>query len=295
MQPGGSGGAIASTPFSSAATSCAGRLVEEPHVVAGGGERRAAELARRVLDARAARTGSASRSRSASSCRRSRAAERVGRSSARSARRAARRRGTGSAATTGRASACSAGSCFFSTRIAVGELNIVVTSCSSTIFHQIAGSGRIGRPSYMIVVDAVDQRAVDDVRVPDDPADVAGREHRLAGRHAEDVAASTPRARPRSRRCRAARPSACRSCPTCRGCTRARTTRATRTAPARPCAAARSRRVVEVAAGVRACTASRPRSTMITCARRMLRQRDRLVDAAACTARPCRRACRRRR
>ena len=46
-----------------------------------------------------------------------------------------------------------AGSCFFSTRIAVGELNIVLTLCSATIFHQIAGSGRIGRPSYMIVVE----------------------------------------------------------------------------------------------------------------------------------------------
>ncbi len=46
-----------------------------------------------------------------------------------------------------------AGSCFFSTRIAVGELNIVRTLFSATIFHQIAGSGRIGRPSYMIVVE----------------------------------------------------------------------------------------------------------------------------------------------
>ena len=46
-----------------------------------------------------------------------------------------------------------AGSCFFSTRIAVGELNIVTTPCSATIFHQIAGSGWIGRPSYRIVVE----------------------------------------------------------------------------------------------------------------------------------------------
>jgi len=44
------------------------------------------------------------------------------------------------------------GSCFFSTRIAVGELNIVLTLRSATIFHQMPGSGRIGRPSYMIVV-----------------------------------------------------------------------------------------------------------------------------------------------
>ena len=46
-----------------------------------------------------------------------------------------------------------AGSCFFSTRMAVGELNIVRTLFSATIFHQIAGSGRIGKPSYMIVVE----------------------------------------------------------------------------------------------------------------------------------------------
>ena len=44
-------------------------------------------------------------------------------------------------------------SCFFRTRIAVGELNIVRTLCSATICHQIPGSGRIGKPSYMIVVE----------------------------------------------------------------------------------------------------------------------------------------------
>ena len=43
-------------------------------------------------------------------------------------------------------------SCFLSTRMAVGELNIVRTLYSSTMRHQIAGSGRIGRPSYMMVV-----------------------------------------------------------------------------------------------------------------------------------------------
>ena len=45
-----------------------------------------------------------------------------------------------------------AGSCFLSTRIAVGDVNIDRTLFSATIFHQIAGSGRIGNPSYMIVV-----------------------------------------------------------------------------------------------------------------------------------------------
>ena len=73
----------------------------------------------------AARTGSASRSRSASSCRRS--ARRARRTpSARSARRAARRRGTGSAGVERSCFFMYAGSCFFSTRIAVGELNIVL-------------------------------------------------------------------------------------------------------------------------------------------------------------------------
>ena len=44
-----------------------------------------------------------------------------------------------------------AGSCFFSTRTAVGALNIPVTLYFSTRLHQIPASGRIGRPSYMIV------------------------------------------------------------------------------------------------------------------------------------------------
>ncbi len=44
-----------------------------------------------------------------------------------------------------------AGSCFFSTRTAVGALNMTVTLCFSTNCHQIPPSGRIGNPSYMIV------------------------------------------------------------------------------------------------------------------------------------------------
>ncbi len=36
--------------------------------------------------------------------------------------------------------------------MAVGELNMVFTLFSATIFHQMAGSGRIGRPSYMMLV-----------------------------------------------------------------------------------------------------------------------------------------------
>ena len=43
------------------------------------------------------------------------------------------------------------GSCFFSTRIAVGAVNIAVTLYFSTRLHQMPASGRIGRPSYMIV------------------------------------------------------------------------------------------------------------------------------------------------
>jgi hypothetical protein len=43
------------------------------------------------------------------------------------------------------------GSCFLSTRIAVGAVNIAVTLYFSTRLHQIAASGRIGSPSYMIV------------------------------------------------------------------------------------------------------------------------------------------------
>ena len=53
--------------------------------------------------------------------------------------------------------------------------------------HQMPASGRIGRPSYRIGRHAGDQRAVDDVAVADDPADVAGREVGLAGAAAEDV------------------------------------------------------------------------------------------------------------
>jgi len=45
-----------------------------------------------------------------------------------------------------------AGSCFFSTRIAVGAENITFTLWSCTIFHQIPASGRTGTPSYRMVV-----------------------------------------------------------------------------------------------------------------------------------------------
>ena len=44
-----------------------------------------------------------------------------------------------------------AGSCFFSTRTAVGAVNIAVTLYFSTRLHQMPASGRIGRPSYRIV------------------------------------------------------------------------------------------------------------------------------------------------
>ena len=51
-------------------------------------------------------------------------------------------------------SACciSCGSCFFSTRIAVGAVNIRLIRYFSTSRHQMPPSGRIGVPSYMTVV-----------------------------------------------------------------------------------------------------------------------------------------------
>ena len=39
-------------------------------------------------------------------------------------------------------------SCFFSTRIAVGEENIVRTPYCSHSAHQMPGSGLVGNPSY---------------------------------------------------------------------------------------------------------------------------------------------------
>ena len=43
------------------------------------------------------------------------------------------------------------GSCFLSTRMAVGAENMWVTLYFSTRLHQMPGSGRIGTPSYMMV------------------------------------------------------------------------------------------------------------------------------------------------
>ncbi len=44
-----------------------------------------------------------------------------------------------------------AGSCFFSTRTAVGALNITLTLYFSTKRHQMPPSGRTGSPSYKMV------------------------------------------------------------------------------------------------------------------------------------------------
>ena len=44
-----------------------------------------------------------------------------------------------------------AGSCFFSTRTAVGALNMTVTLYFSTRLHQMPPSGLVGKPSYMMV------------------------------------------------------------------------------------------------------------------------------------------------
>ncbi|MCY1370149.1 hypothetical protein D9M69_572320 [compost metagenome] len=40
---------------------------------------------------------------------------------------------------------------FLSTRTAVGALNITLTLYFSTRLHQMPASGRIGKPSYMMV------------------------------------------------------------------------------------------------------------------------------------------------
>ena len=45
----------------------------------------------------------------------------------------------------------SAGSCFLSTRMAVGALNITVALYFSTRLHQMPASGTVGRPSYSTV------------------------------------------------------------------------------------------------------------------------------------------------
>ncbi|MNT07743.1 hypothetical protein D3C86_1334030 [compost metagenome] len=45
----------------------------------------------------------------------------------------------------------SAGSCFLSTRIAVGALNMMFTPYCATICQRMPPSGRIGVPSYMTV------------------------------------------------------------------------------------------------------------------------------------------------
>ena len=45
----------------------------------------------------------------------------------------------------------SVGSCFFSTRTAVGALDITVTLYFSTRLHHTPPSGRVGRPSYITV------------------------------------------------------------------------------------------------------------------------------------------------
>ncbi|MNT57258.1 hypothetical protein D3C72_1946180 [compost metagenome] len=43
-------------------------------------------------------------------------------------------------------------SCFLSTRTAVGAENMWVTLYFSTMLHHTPASGRVGRPSYMMVV-----------------------------------------------------------------------------------------------------------------------------------------------
>ncbi len=80
------------------------------------------------------------------------------------------------------------GSCFFSTRIAVGAVNITLTRCFATMRHQMPGSGspsipRVGRPFVQHGRHPAQQRRVDDVAVADDPADVARGEDRATAGH----------------------------------------------------------------------------------------------------------------
>ena len=79
---------------------------------------------------------------------------------------------------------------------------------------------------------AVGERAVDDVAVPGDPADVRRAPVHVLVAQIEDPLASSRRRRRDSRRSCARCPSVCRSCRTCRGC---------RACPRRPSARARSR------------------------------------------------------
>ena len=141
---------------------------------------------------------------------------------------------------------------------------------------------------------AVDQRRVDDVRVADDPADVARREHRLARRDAEDPA---HRRRERDRVAAGVALHALRLAGRARRVEDVR--RLGRLEPLaghlRIHVAGPQRRVVEVAAGD-------DRHRRIEAAvddddplRRMRGEPDRLVDQVLVRDRPCRRASRRRR
>ena len=137
---------------------------------------------------------------------------------------------------------------------------------------------------------AVQQRRVDDVGVPDDPADVRRRPEHLARLDAVDVRHRPARARPRGRRCRARCPSAGRSCRRCRGCRAGRSRRPARTAarlgrappprPSRRRARRRARRSscgrcrMSSARGLRARRARSPRRAA-ACTRRCGRPRSR--------------------
>ena len=98
----------------------------------------------------------------------------------------------------------------------------------------------VGRADRLALVEdrgaAVQQRRIDDVAVADHPADVGGRPPDLAGLDAVEILHRPFAARPCGRRCRAPRPSGCRSCPRCRGC-RADRWRHRHAGSARSCAA----------------------------------------------------------
>ncbi len=103
--------------------------------------------------------------------------------------------------------------------------------------HPPEGAG-VRRADRLALVEharaAVQQRRVDDVGMADDPADVGGRPEDLAGRDAVNGSTSTISGRPCGRRCRARRPSACRSCRRCRGRRAGPSRRRARRRPAGP-------------------------------------------------------------
>ena len=272
MQPGGSGGAIATTPFSPSRDFLAGGFVQRasrrsrtPGTPA---SRTCAASSRR----RDARTGSASRSRSASSCRSTGAPSAsadpacVGSSSGSPARNRClqRRQVVLLQVTPGPASS------------ARGSRSARGTS-PSTLYssHDLPPDAGVGPDRQALVHDrrhAGDQRRRRRCSEwPTTQPMSRGGEHGLAGLAAEDVLHRRRRAPPRSRRCRAARPSAGRWCRRCRGCSDGSLDSSQAHGTSAPRVLLRAARVSRRRGPARtAWRASRPRLTSSTLLRRVL-------------------------